>query len=408
VLPLNGYNQRNPSKLMKIAYIVTHPIQYQVPLIRYLISTGLEIKVFFATDVGVREYDDEGFGVKVKWDLELEKGYEKEYLTSDQSLEETRTKYNYFKALFKEKLSKDLFSAVWVHGWWHASSVAAIKIAKEKGIPIMLRGETSLKSLQGGWARRLFHWAYYQLKFRSIDYFLAVSHSNAAMYKKYGVDQKRIFWTPYAVDNHFFQDEQKRVEIKRDEFRKSLGYQKDDVVLMYCAKMIDVKQPELLVRVYSRIVKQYPCTKLMMVGDGELRKKLEILDLALSGGQINWVGFKNQHELAEYYNACDIFVLPSKYEPWGLVVNEVMNFGKVVVASDRVGCSEELLAHGKNGFVYPFQDEVLLEEYLIQLIKNSELRDNMGRSGLEYIQQWSYVQDEEGIKAALNALAESL
>jgi glycosyltransferase involved in cell wall biosynthesis len=304
-------------------------------------------------------------------------------------------------------LNRDLFDVVWVHGWWHASSLAAIKIATKKSIPIFLRGETSLKSLQGGWVRRLLHWLYYHWKFRSIDYFLAVSHSNEAMYKKYGIDQKRIFWVPYAVDNHFFQDEQKRVGGNRNEFRKNLGYEKEDVVLMYCAKMIEVKQPEVLVKVYSKIVKQYPHTRLMMVGDGELKKGLENLDLELTGGKVNWVGFKNQHELAEYYDACDVFVLPSKYEPWGLVVNEAMNFGKPVVASDRVGSSDELLLHGKNGFVYPFKDEILFEEYLIQLIKNPGLREEMGSRSLEQIQKWSYAQDLAGIEAALNSLSQS-
>ena len=66
--------------------------------------------------------------------------------------------------------------------------------------------------------------------------------------------------------------------------------------------------------------------------------------LAGTGSEaVRFLGFKNQSELPAYYDLCDVFVMPTVFEPWGLVVNEVMNAGKAVIASDQVGCAPDLV-----------------------------------------------------------------
>ena len=58
---------------------------------------------------------------------------------------------------------------------------------------------------------------------------------------------------------------------------------------------------------------------------------------AAGGGVVRFAGFRNQSEMPRFYDLCDVFVLPSEHEPWGLVVNEVMNAGRPVLVSDHVG-----------------------------------------------------------------------
>jgi glycosyltransferase involved in cell wall biosynthesis len=67
------------------------------------------------------------------------------------------------------------------------------------------------------------------------------------------------------------------------------------------------------------------------------------------------LGFVNQREIAEWYGAADLFVLPSDREPWGLAVNEAMAAGAVPIVSDTVGCAPDLVA-GEVGWVYPTGD----------------------------------------------------
>ena len=69
-----------------------------------------------------------------------------------------------------------------------------------------------------------------------------------------------------------------------------------------------------------------------------------------------FAGFKNQSELAASYICMDAFVLPSRSETWGLVLNEAMLFGLPVLATKMVGASKDLIEHGKNGYVFDVGD----------------------------------------------------
>ena len=72
---------------MRLAHIVTHPIQYYAPLYRELSSRPeIDLTVFFASDFSVREYEDPGFGRSVGWDTPLLDGYRYRFLPSAQGL----------------------------------------------------------------------------------------------------------------------------------------------------------------------------------------------------------------------------------------------------------------------------------------------------------------------------------
>ena len=66
---------------VRLAYLVSHPIQYQVPLLRRIAKEpDIDLTVLFGSDFSVRGYEDKGFGVAVKWDVPLLDGYKYEFL----------------------------------------------------------------------------------------------------------------------------------------------------------------------------------------------------------------------------------------------------------------------------------------------------------------------------------------
>ena len=66
---------------VRLAYLVSHPIQYQAPMLRRISQEpDIDLTVFFGSDFSVRDYKDEGFGVGVKWDVPLLDGYRHEFL----------------------------------------------------------------------------------------------------------------------------------------------------------------------------------------------------------------------------------------------------------------------------------------------------------------------------------------
>lgn len=160
---------------------------------------------------------------------------------------------------------------------------------------------------------------------------------------------------PYAVDNQMFQARSRAAAEKREQFRRELGLEPDRRVVLFTAKLTPVKAPEDLLEAYKqawsweRGAAPHPSgghllpsaekegkagsakPYLLFVGDGPLRGELEAQAGAMKGADVRFLGFKNQGELPAFYDLCDVFVLPSIHEPWGLVVNEVMNAAKPVI-----------------------------------------------------------------------------
>ena len=101
----------------------------------------------------------------------------------------------------------------------------------------------------------------------------------------------------------------------------------------------------------------------MIVGSGEMEAELRT-----NGQAAIFTGFVNQSELADYYLAADIVVLPSRRmgETWGLVVNEALQAGCAVVVSDAVGCAEEFNTWERVR-VFPAGDAVQLAQHIISL-----------------------------------------
>src|ERR1700744_6308007 len=126
----------------KLAYFVSHPIQYQAPLLRRLAEEpDVDLMVFFWSDLSVKGYRDVGFGgVEVKWDVPLLEGYKYEFLPVIRPLKDVTLTQPINRGIFRA-LRRGKFDAVWVHGYWNLNCWMAIFSAKILGIPVIERSE---------------------------------------------------------------------------------------------------------------------------------------------------------------------------------------------------------------------------------------------------------------------------
>jgi glycosyltransferase involved in cell wall biosynthesis len=176
--------------------------------------------------------------------------------------------------------------------------------------------------------------------------------------------------------------------------------------VLFAGKLIERKRPGDLLEAYVQMVRAGgPGARayLVYIGEGQLRPQLEARASALRLDSLRFLGFKNQNDLAAFYGLCDVFVMPSVYEPWGLVVNEVMNAGRAVVISDEVGCGPDLIRDGVNGMVFPARDIVALRRALSEILADPARLSQMGKKSLERITNWSFEEDVQGLRAALLA-----
>lgn len=103
---------------------------------------------------------------------------------------------------------------------------------------------------------------------------------------------------------------------------------------------------------------------------------------------IHFLSFLGQKKLSTIYNMSDIFVLPSKEETWGLVVNEAMAGSCAILASKQVGSSPDLIINNCNGFVINKINEFSLKKYLDKLINSKKLY-LMKRNSLRLVSKFS-------------------
>ena len=121
-----------------------------------------------------------------------------------------------------------------------------------------------------------------------------------------------------------------------------------------------------------------------MVGDGPLRAAIEDYATRRNIRTVIMAGFQKQDALPQFYAIGDIFVLPSEYEPWGLVVNEAMSFGLPIMTTHGVAAAADLVGK-ENGVVYEPGDIDSLAAGLQRLVHHKDQREAMGKRSADLL-----------------------
>lgn len=372
----------------RFAVLTSHPIHYQAPLWRMLAADpDIELTVFFQSDIGLKPYHDAEFGKTIRWDLPLVEGYEHVFLKGAFDLS-AHLRHGHYDALL-------------VHAWNSPAVWLAIFVAKMLGVRTMLRGESPWNQEAGksGWKHELKK-VLLKIFFAGIDRFLYIGEENRQFYSNYGIREKDLFFTPYAIENERFFADAERLEGERDRTRIELGVPSDAVVFLAVGKLIDKKRHMDLLQAYEKVSALNKA--LIIVGEGELRPALEKCIAEHQLQNVILAGFKGQTEIAPYYAAADVFVLPSgPGETWGLVANEAMCFSLPLIVSHIVGSAADLVHPGGNGHVFPMGDVDAMAEAMEELAKDPERRAQFGKESRRIVAGYSYEKDIEGIKKAL-------
>jgi glycosyltransferase involved in cell wall biosynthesis len=393
------------SKRARLAYFVSHPIQYQAPLLRRIArESDIDLQVFYFSDVSVRGYGDKGFGgVQVKWDIPLLDGYKYEFLPGFRHRDSFSFASPMNYGMFS-RLHHGAFDAVWVHGYHTFNCLQAIFAAKLLRLPVILRSDSQLndrvRSTKTLLAKRFFFGALRP----AVQCVVTVGEANAEYWKEYLGPQTPQFRMPYAVDNDYFHDLAAASAPRREILRRELGLEPGRPIFLFASKLQTRKRCIDLVDAFLKLSPGPsidPAAYLLIIGDGEERAAMErrIGESGLSS--IRMLGFKNQSELPRYFDLCDVFILPSIHEPWGLIVNEVMSAGRAVVVSDDVGCEADLVEQGVNGFTFPKQNVDALSDILRRFVHDPLLAAELGEQSRRIIARYSFDECVRGLRQAL-------
>ena len=403
-----------PHPPVRLAYLVSHPIQYQAPLLRRIAADpDIDLTVLFGSDFSVRGYKDHGFGVEVSWDTPLLEGYRSEFLKPLRDKRNVTPFTPISRGIYRRLQNTDgspAFDALWVHGYASINALQAILAANALGIPVLLRAESWLADRSRSPLTLAAKSIFFRLLASGIDAVLPIGTVNSAYWTHYFGARVPQFLMPYAVNNTYFARLAAAATPREHELRSELNLDPDRPVILFASKLQARKHADHLVEAYRAFITQHapsPRPYLVIVGDGEERSNLEALCRDPGLADVRFAGFRNQSELPRFFQLADVFVLPSRHEPWGLIVNEAMAAGCPVIVSTDVGSHADLVTHGTGGpyyeagCVFPVGDISALTAALQHVFATPTTAARMGEAARRRVAQWTYEQDLQGLRAAL-------
>lgn len=250
--------------------------------------------------------------------------------------------------------------------------VAAAMIAKVKRIPYYLFvANTIYDSRSGNTVKERLK----RLMFTGASGCLATGPLQREYAHHYAGPKKPVAVIGNPIDTGRLRLHAQKLLPQRRDLRRGRGWE-GRFVVAYVGRLAPEKDiPTLFYAAQRLSAHRYPIT-VTVVGSGplelELRKVARELNI-----QVDFEGFLQDLQLSELYTCADVFVLPSLNEPWGLVVNEAMEFSLPIILSDRVG-AQCLLSPGRNGFLFPAGNADELARVLLMLARDEKLRQTMG------------------------------
>ena len=142
---------------------------------------------------------------------------------------------------------------------------------------------------------------------------------------------------------------------------------------------------DVLLRAFSLVLIDEPTRELLLAGDGPLRSQLEELSRELKiDSQVKFLGYQDRGQVIRLLHECDLFVLPSRSEPFGVVIVEALACGRAVVASN-VGGIAEIIVSGENGILVEPDDPTALAKAICEVLDDTGLRKKLEQKGYDSI-----------------------
>jgi len=185
---------------------------------------------------------------------------------------------------------------------------------------------------------------------------------------KWGVDQDKII----VIENSF--KEKDLPTLGKEELRKKLGFESNEKIVISVGRLVPWKGFEKLIESMDLL----DGAKLILVGDGPERKKIERL-IEVSGAKILYFPKKGHGELLEYIKASDVFVLNTGYEGLSHLLIEAMALG-TPIATTSFGGNSELLENGKSALFFEYNDADDIARKVSKLLKDTASSSELERN----------------------------
>lgn len=387
---------------VRVLIVSSHPVQYAIPVYRrYMADPRVELTVAFCTGVDTGRQYDEGFGREVTWGIPMFDGYRYIAMKNRSRNPTTERDLGMINPEVWSLIRSGNYDVVISPGYRGITFWMAFFAARTMRIPFAWA--TDADRISGphtrGWVRRVKDIVVPFIYGRA-DMVFTQSTRGQRFFTSLHLRRPTVHMIPYAIGNEFFAEHVAAAD--RTAIRRSWDIEPDAFVVATCAKFIPKKRTIDVIEAVAKV----PDVELVIAGDGELRSQLEARVAALGiGDRTHFIGFADQAKIAEVYAACDVLVVASDFEPFGMVVGEAMAGGRTAIVSDQVGCIDDLVFEGETGWVYPVGDVDALADRITKATEPG-LTKTIGERAQARMQTWTPKEHVDAVvEACQGALA---
>lgn len=169
---------------------------------------------------------------------------------------------------------------------------------------------------------------------------------------------------------------------EKEFIRAELGIENRKTVITV-GQFIQRKGIEILLEAWKGINLEY---QLLIIGGGELEENYKEYIRTNNLKNIRILRFQRKKQIFKYYKASDLFVLPTREDIWGLVINEAMACGLPIVTTDMCIAGMELVEDSINGYIIPVNSSKILAEKINYILSHEELSNEIGKLNIKKMQ----------------------
>ncbi len=245
------------------------------------------------------------------------------------------------------------FQAAIVGGYDSRLKVQVIKWCRRAGRPVALVADSNLRSERGtrprDLLRRFLKRVFLRHVIRRVDRIIPFNRFGVAYWRYYGCAADKIVRSTYFCD---LREIAAAVASERAEVLARYNFNTNQKIIFTAARLVPQKALDLMVHAFGRSGLAQRGWIWAIAGDGPLRDQLRAAAGPLNNQILRFLGVVKPRDVPALARHSDLFVLPSRYEPHGIVVAEAMAVGTPVIASDVCGAAGDLVARGKTGWIF--------------------------------------------------------
>lgn len=367
---------------MKVLFVTNIPVPYRIDFYNEL-GKSVDVTVIFEAKGAADQ------GIRFNYNIDEIKNFKAIFL-SDGDIREKRIDFSIFEHIGKQ------YDKIILTNYSYFTEMALLIYLKLKGIAYYLSSDGGIIKYDESRLKKLFK----TFLISGAKGYFSPSKKSDEYLEYYGAKQENIYRYPFTSFKKNLQLDKPVSMERKAELKKLLGIS-ERYLILGIGQFIHRKGWDILLKAMSNVK---PNAALCLIGGSENDEYRDIVH----ENRLNNIYFKDfmkSDELNLYYSAADVFVLPTREDIWGLVINEAMNFGLPVITTKQCIAGLELVQPGKNGYIVDdIEDEAAPSElaaYINLILSDEDRMKTFSRESIEIIKNYSIEAMAESYKTVV-------